>query len=83
MRIQIKTKVDQNIDLHSILDQAGIGCLISLMQSMNVLVAEKYLNFMKEDFLILLIESIIMTQAHLAKVFLIYVNQNIPQYLEF
>ena len=83
MRILIKTKVDQSIDLHSILDQVGIGCLISLMQSMNVLVAEKCLNFMKEDFLILLIESIIMTQAHLAKVFFIYVNQNIPQYLEF
>ena len=53
----------QNIDLPSILDQAGIGCPISLMQSMSVSVAERFRNFTKGDFSIQLIEFIIATQA--------------------
>ena len=64
-QVPVRRKVGQNIDLHSILDQAGIGCPISLMQSMSALVGEKFPNFTKGDYLIQHIESIIVTRPPL------------------
>ena len=77
-QVPIRRKVGQNIDLPSILDQAGTGCPISLMQSMSVLVGEKFPNFTKGDYSIQHIESIIVTRPSLITL----VKKVVFQYLQ-